>query len=169
MNPLPLVVGVVAVLRLLELVHAARNARALRARGAVEHGASHYPLFILLHGSWLLSLLVLVPWDAAVVWPFLALVIALQFFRLWVIWSLGPAWTTRVITLPDEKLVRRGPYRWLNHPNYLVVAAEIAALPLAFGAWRIALVFSLLNAAMLAWRIGVEDRALSAELSPRSR
>jgi len=160
MNALPLVVALVALSRLAELAWAARNARNLRARGAVEHGAAHYPLFILLHAAWLGSLLLFVPWDAPVVWPFLALVIALQFFRLWVIWSLGPYWTTRVFTVADEKLVRRGPYRWLDHPNYLGVVAEIAALPLAFGAWSIALVFSLLNAALLLWRIRVEDRAL---------
>lgn len=162
MNALPFVIGIVAVLRLSELVYAARNARALRARGAVEHGASHYPLFVLLHVAWLGSLLAFVPWNAAVAWPFLALFIALQFLRLWVIGSLGPAWTTRVLTVPDEKLVRRGPYRWLNHPNYLCVTAEIATLPLAFGAWTIALVFSLLNAALLAWRVRVEDKALGS-------
>jgi methyltransferase len=84
----------------------------------------------------------------------------LQGMRLWVIASLGPYWTTRIITLPNAALVRRGPYRYLRHPNYAVVIAEIAALPLAFGAWDIAVAFSALNAALIAWRIRVEDRIL---------
>jgi methyltransferase len=79
-----------------------------------------------------------------------------------VVASLGPYWTTRIITLPDAPLVRRGPYRFLRHPNYVVVAAEIAVLPLVFGAWPIALVFSLLNAVMLAWRIRIEEQALAS-------
>jgi methyltransferase len=94
--------------------------------------------------------------------PWLALFVVLQVLRLWVVLSLGRWWTTRVISLPGAPLVRRGPYRWLRHPNYLVVAGEIAVLPLVFAAWRLALVFSLLNAALLAWRIAVEERALAA-------
>ena len=85
----------------------------------------------------------------------------LQALRLWIIHSLGPFWTTRVITLPGAPLVRRGPYRFLRHPNYVVVVAEIAVLPLVFGAWRIAAVFSVLNLALLAWRIRIEQRALA--------
>jgi methyltransferase len=76
--------------------------------------------------------------------------------------SLGPYWTTRIVTLPGAPLVQRGPYRFLNHPNYAVVTAEIAALPLAFGAYAIAITFSLANLALLAWRVRIEDRALAA-------
>jgi methyltransferase len=93
--------------------------------------------------------------------PLLLAFAVLQGLRLWVLMSLGRYWTTRVITLPDAPLVRRGPYRFLRHPNYLVVAAEIAVLPLAFGAWAVAAVFSALNAALLAWRISLEDHALA--------
>ncbi len=85
----------------------------------------------------------------------------LQLVRLWVIASLGPHWTTRVIVQPGAPLVTRGPYRFLRHPNYAVVALEIPVLPLAFGAWRIALGFGLVNLALLAHRIRVEDRALA--------
>lgn len=158
------VFGIVLILvvaqRLGELAYAARNTRALKARGAVEHGAGHYPLIVALHGAWVLSLVVFVPWETPPNWPWLALFIALQAARIWVVVSLGPHWTTRIVVLPGAALVRRGPYRWLRHPNYCVVAAEIAVLPLAFGAWQIAAVFSVLNAAMLAWRIHVESDAL---------
>jgi methyltransferase len=152
----------VALQRIAEVVYARRNERRLRAEGGIEAGAGHYPLFVALHGSWLAALWLLVPADAPVLWGLLALFAALQLARLWVIASLGRFWTTRVITVPGAPLVRRGPYRWLKHPNYLVVAAEIAVLPLAFGAWEIALVFSALNAALLRHRIRIENAVLSA-------
>jgi methyltransferase len=161
MSPVAVVVALVAAQRLGELVHAARNTRALLRRGAVESGRGHYPLFVLLHAAWLAALLLFVPADAPPSLPLLAVFVMLQGLRLWVVLSLGPWWTTRVVSLPGAPLVRRGPYRWLRHPNYVVVAAEIAVLPLAFGAWRLALVFSLLNAALLAWRIAVEEKALA--------
>jgi methyltransferase len=93
--------------------------------------------------------------------PLAALFAVLLVARAWTIASLGRYWTTRVITLPDEPLVRRGPYRFLRHPNYLIVAGEIAVLPLIFGAWRLALLFSVANSALLWYRIRVEDRALA--------
>ena len=151
----------VAVQRLLEMAFAEHNARRLLAEGGVEFGARHYPLFILLHGAWLAALFLLVPEEAPVSWPLLGLYLLLQVGRYWVIASLGRFWTTRVITLPGTALVRRGPYRWFRHPNYLILAAEVAVLPLAFGAWQIALVFSLANAALLAQRIRVENAALA--------
>jgi methyltransferase len=147
--------------RLAEVAWARRNERRLRAKGGIEVGAGHYPLFFLLHASWLAALALLVPADAPVSWPLLVLFALLQVARLWVIASLGRFWTTRVITLPGVPLVRRGPYRWLRHPNYLIVAGEIAVLPLAFGAWEIALVFSLMNALLLRHRIGIEQQALA--------
>ncbi len=161
MNILPIAVALIALERLAELIHAAHNTRDLKARGATEAGASHYPLFMLLHASWLFSLLVFVPWDTKPNWFWLGLMIALQAARLWVILSLGPYWTTRIVTLPGAPLVRRGPYRFLRHPNYAVVMAEIAALPLAFGAYAIALAFSLANLALIAWRVRIEDQALA--------
>ncbi len=156
-----LIVLLVAAQRLLELVHAKRNSRRLLARGGEELGARHYPLFVLLHGGWLVTLLIGVPPDAATNWWLIGLFVALQAGRLWVIRSLGGLWTTRIISLAGEPLVRRGPYRWVRHPNYLIVAAEIAVLPLAFGAWEIALAFSLLNLPLLWWRIRVENSALA--------
>jgi methyltransferase len=147
--------------RLAEVAWARRNERRLLAEGGIEVGAAHYPLFFVLHGSWLAALWLLVPADAPVIWPPLVLFALLQAARIWVITSLGRYWTTRIITIPGAPLVRRGPYRWIKHPNYLVVAAEIAVLPLAFGAWPIALVFSALNALLLYHRIRVEGQALA--------
>jgi methyltransferase len=151
----------VAAQRLGELVYARRNESRLRARGAVESGARHYPLFILLHGAWLLAVFLLIPAERIPSWPLLALFLLLQAARVWVVATLGPYWTTRVLSLPGAPLVRRGPYRWVRHPNYLIVTAEIAVLPLAFNAWAIAIVFSLANALLLYHRIGVEERALA--------
>jgi methyltransferase len=153
--------ALVALQRLGELAYAARNTRRLLARGAVEIGRSHYPLFILLHGGWLLALAVLVPAAAPPSWPLLGLFLLLQIGRVWVVATLGPYWTTRIITLPTAPLVVSGPFRFVRHPNYLIVSGEIAVLPLAFGAWQIALVFSVLNALLLAWRIHVESGALA--------
>lgn len=146
--------------RLAELALSARNTRRLRARGAVESGARHYPLFIALHGAWIVALALAVPADAPVNAPMLAVFVALQAGRVWVIATLGDRWTTRVIVPDGVEPVRTGPYRFLRHPNYAVVCGEIAAAPLIFGAWQIAVAFSLLNAALLAHRIGVENAAL---------
>ena len=151
----------VALQRLAELGYARRNARRLLAAGGVEHGAGHYPLFVALHGAWLVALFVLVPAEAPADWGLLGLYGLLQLGRLWVIASLGRRWTTRVIVVPGAPLVTRGPYRFLRHPNYLIVALEIPVLPLAFGAWQIALGFGLANLALLAHRIRVEERALA--------
>ena len=154
------VVAFVIVQRLAELAVSARNTKQLLAAGAHEAGRSHYPLIVALHVLWLIALLVFV--DPATVPNFwlLGVFVLLQAARVWVLASLGPRWSTRIIVLPDAPLVVRGPYRFMRHPNYAVVAAEIAVLPLVFGAWQIALVFTVLNAAMLWWRIRVEDQAL---------
>ncbi len=156
-----IVILLVALQRLAELGYARRNARRLLAAGGVEHGAGHYPLFVALHGAWLAALFVMVPAEAPADWGLLGLYGLLQLGRLWVIASLGRRWTTRVIVVPGAPLVTRGPYRFLRHPNYLIVALEIPVLPLAFGAWQIALGFGLANLALLAHRIRVEERALA--------
>ncbi len=155
-----IIVLAVAAQRIAELQYAKRNAARLLAEGGVEVGAGHYPLFFLIQGGWLLALLALTPTDAPISWPLLALFILLQAGRVWVIATLGRYWTTRIITLPSAPLVRKGPYRLLRHPNYWVVAGEILVLPLAFGAWEIALGFSLANALVLAHRIRLENAAL---------
>ena len=146
--------------RLIELIIARINTRRLLAKGAREHGASHYPLIVLLHAAWLLTLWVLAPWRGIDMF-WLAMFALLTIARFWVIATLGARWTTRIIVLPDEPLVREGPYRILDHPNYWVVVGEVAVLPLVFGLPWVALVFTLLNAGMLWVRIRAENRALA--------
>ena len=150
-----------ALARILELGIARRNTRRLMAEGAVEAGQAHYPLIVALHAAWLASLALLVPPDRTPSWPWLVVFLLLQPLRLWVIASLGRFWTTRIVSLPGAPLVRRGPFRYLRHPNYLVVELELISLPLAFGAPWIALFFALANALVIAWRIRIEDRLLA--------
>ncbi|HEY4942340.1 MAG TPA: isoprenylcysteine carboxylmethyltransferase family protein [Rhizomicrobium sp.] len=159
------ILALVALQRLIEIAYAERNTSALLARGAVEVGRAHYPLIVALHAAWLAAIVLLLPADAAIRWIPLVLFVMLQLARVWVIATLGPYWTTRIITLEGAPLVRKGPYRFVRHPNYLVVAGEIAMLPLAFGEIAVAIVFTVLNAAMLAWRIRQEDTALSSRRS----
>ena len=155
------IIGLVVLQRLAELVYAERNTRALKARGAVEIGRAHYPLIVLLHAGWLVAVTLLLPKDLTINWILIAVFVVLQGLRVWVLATLGPYWTTRIITLEGAKLVRRGPYRFVNHPNYLVVSAEILVLPLAFREWVVAGLFTVLNAAVLAWRIHQENQALA--------
>jgi methyltransferase len=165
MSLLQWIVVVVLLQRLAELAYARANTRRLIAAGAVESGARHMPLIVAVHAGWLAALFFLPPPDATVSYPLLALFALLQLARLWVIAALGRRWTVRVIAVRGAPLVTRGPYRLCRHPNYLIVAAEIAVLPLAFGAWQIALIFSALNAIMLAHRIRIEEAALVAAAS----
>ena len=156
-----LILALVTLQRIGELWLSNRNTRRLLGRGAREVGAGHYPLIVAVHALWLIALWWLAP-TRPVDGFWLALYVLLQLARIWVLASLGERWTTRIITLPDAPLVRRGPYRFVNHPNYVVVTGEIAVLPLAFGLWPVALLFTLLNAAVLATRIREENRALSS-------
>lgn len=155
------ILGFVTLQRLIELRLADRNSQKLLAEGAVEFGRGHYPFIVALHMIWLAAL-----WWWAPGQPvdpiLLGMFGLLQLGRVWVIATLGDRWTTRIIVKPGAPLVRTGPYRFLKHPNYFIVTLEIAVLPLMFGLWRIALVFSLLNAVILAVRIREENRALAS-------
>ena len=159
--PAVAILAFVTLQRLVELPLAAANAKRLLADGGHEVGASHYPLIVAVHAAWLAALWWFAP-GKPVNLAFLALFVLIEIGRIWVLRTLGPRWTTRIIVVPGEKLVVAGPYRFVNHPNYLVVIAEIAVLPLVFGLWEIALLFSLLNAAVLAVRIAAENHALSS-------
>jgi methyltransferase len=161
-----LLIALVALQRLAELLHARRNTRALIARGGKETGAAHYPLFVLLHGGWLIALFVLTAPNPEPHWGWLALLAACQGLRLWVLATLGPYWTTRIITVAGAPPVATGPYRYIRHPNYLIVALEIPALPLGLGLSVVGAVFGLLNVALLAYRISIEDAARRG-LAPR--
>ncbi|WP_294309008.1 isoprenylcysteine carboxylmethyltransferase family protein [uncultured Sphingomonas sp.] len=153
------IMAFVTLQRLSELVIARRNTARLMAAGAREYGAGHYPVMVAMHTAWLIALWFSVG-DRTVSWPLLLIFAVLQGMRIWVLATLGPRWTTRIIVLPGASLVARGPFRFLRHPNYAVVTAEIAVLPLTFGLVGIAALFTVLNAAMLYVRIGAENRAL---------
>jgi methyltransferase len=157
-------VCLVGLQRLLELSYSRRNERRLRARGAVERGAGHYPLMVAIHSMWLVSTLVeglLRGPEIPAWWPVpLAVFLLVQPLRYWAILSLGQNWSVRVLVVPGGKLVKSGPYRYFLHPNYVVVAVEVLTFPLIFGAWITAIVFTLLNTALLYVRIKSENRAL---------
>jgi methyltransferase len=166
-NLASVILVLVTVQRLGELVLSRYNTSKLLARGAIEVGAGHYPLIVSVHAAWLIALWI---WGRgeSVNLVALALFIALQGLRVWIIATLGARWTTRIIVLPGEPLVASGPYRYLSHPNYAVVAAEIATLPLALHLPVLALIFTGLNAAVLAIRLRAETRALSGSASAAS-
>ena len=161
MSPLYLVVGFLVVQRLAELLIARRNYRELVARGGIEVGQRHYPVLVALHAGWLLALMGTIDPGAPLSIPLLAVFILLEGGRVWVIVTLGPLWTTRVIVLPGATRIQTGPYRYVNHPNYLIVCGEIAVVPLMFGAWQLALIASVLNLLVLRTRIRVENKALA--------
>ncbi|UGY18767.1 isoprenylcysteine carboxyl methyltransferase family protein [Bradyrhizobium septentrionale] len=163
-----IILALVTLQRLGELVLAHRNTARLLARGAIEVGANHYPLIVLVHAGWLIALWI---WgrDQDVNLAALAAFLLLQGLRLWVLAALGPRWTTRIIVLPGAPLVASGPYRLFPHPNYAVVVGEIALLPFALHLPVLALIFTVLNLAVLAIRIRAESRALSVSGWPRPR
>jgi len=157
-----LIVGLVVVERIAELLLSRRNTRLLLRMGGHEAGREHYPLIVMLHLAWLIAVYAAAPRGAAPIWWLIAIYLALQGMRYWAIATLGYYWTTRIVNVPRAPLVKAGPYRFMRHPNYAVVVAEIAILPLAFREPRVAAICSLLNLLLLAWRIRVENRALDS-------
>lgn len=162
-----LLVAAVAVERVAELVVARRNLAWSKVQGGVEFGASHYPVMVVLHTGLLVGALVEViglhrPFLPALGWPMLAIVVAAQGLRWWCITTLGQQWNTRVVVIPGAQRVVGGPYRFFSHPNYVAVIAEGIALPLVHTGWITALVFTVLNAALLRTRIRTENAALAS-------
>lgn len=168
-----LLVAAVGVQRLLELVVSRRNTRRALARGAVEAGREHYRWMVALHATFLAACvaetwLLRRPWIPALGWAMVAVLAAASAVRYWVIVTLAGRWTTRVVYVPGDHPVTNGPFRWMRHPNYLVVSVEMAALPLVHTAWITALVYGLMNAGLLRRRIAVEE-ALLRKLAWRAR
>ncbi len=153
------ILAFVTLMRVAELPIARANTKRLIAAGGHEVAPGHYPLIVGLHAAWLGALWWLAP-GRPISLAMLILFIALEAGRVWVLRTLGERWTTRIIVVPGETLVARGPYRFVDHPNYLVVIGEIAVLPLVFGLWRVAVLFSLLNLAIIVVRIRAENQAL---------
>ena len=157
----------IVVQRLGELVHANRNTRRLLNEGGQEHGADHYQYFIFLHSAWIAIIALLVDPQHDIHPAMLALFVGTQLLRLWTLASIGRWWTTRIISAPHFDRVKRGPYKYISHPNYLVVVLEVAIVPLMLGLPSVALVFSVLNALLLRHRIRVENRVLGERGSAR--
>jgi methyltransferase len=167
MRPYVLLIAAVGVERLAELVVSQRNLAWSRSHGGTEFGARHYPVMVGLHTGLLAGCLIETiglrrPFIPVLGRPMLAIVLAAQALRWWCIATLGRQWNTRVVVVPGAGRVVRGPYRFAMHPNYVAVVAEGAALPLVRTAWITALVFSVLNAALLKTRIKVENAALTS-------
>ncbi|WP_332646578.1 isoprenylcysteine carboxyl methyltransferase family protein [Lysinibacillus sp. 54212] len=150
--------------RLVELAVARRNEMAMKAKGAYEVGASHYPYMIALHSSFFICLIAEVLYfdlaPSSLFSYMLALFLLVQGLRIWCLASLGEHWNTKIIILPGANVVAKGPYSFIRHPNYLVVCIEIALLPLMFGAYFTAITFTVLNFIMLSVRIPLEEKAL---------
>lgn len=159
MTPAVILLALVTLERLAELWLARRNTKALVAAGALEFAPGHYPLIVLLHAFWLAGLWLL-GWEHVLNLGWLVIFLLLQVLRVWVLATLGPRWTTRIIVQPGLPLVAKGPYRWISHPNYVVVVGEISVLPLCLGLPWVALAFSIANAAVLTIRIRAENAAL---------
>lgn len=154
-----LFLGFIVIQRLSELVIAKRNTANLLAKGAYEVGASHYPVMVAMHSAWIACLLIF-GYDETIAYGWFAVFAVLQVFRVWILGSLGSRWTTRIIIL-EEPLIVRGPFKYFSHPNYMLVVAEIIVAPMVLGLVWVAVVFTVLNAAMLWVRIGVEHKALA--------
>jgi methyltransferase len=149
-----------------EEIHSARNTRALMARGARAEGGSYYPVVAVTHLGWIASLFFIIPADAPVSWPLIGLYVVLQAARYWVIATLGPYWTHRIIAVDEAPTVSSGAYRFLKHPNYVITIAETFLLPLAFSAVALALIMTAIWAAVLSYKIRLEDAALATRNRP---
>ena len=159
-----IVITIVIAQRLVELIIANRNEKWMRSQGAFEAGAGHYPIMVSMHMAFFISLILevlVIDRPLSPLWiPLLFLFLMAQIARFWCLTSLGKFWNTKIIILPGADVVKKGPYKFIRHPNYVIVATELLVLPLLFSAYFTAIVFSLLNLWMLSVRIPIEEKAL---------
>ncbi|MCM3710230.1 isoprenylcysteine carboxyl methyltransferase family protein [Sporosarcina luteola] len=159
-----IVLSIIILQRIIELFIAKRNEKWMKDQGAFEAGASHYPFMVAMHVFFFIALISEVFYfqrQISAIWPiWLTVFSTVQLLRIWCLASLGKYWNTKIIVLPNAKVVRKGPYKWLRHPNYIIVATELLVLPLLFNAFITAVVFSLLNIWMMSVRIPAEEQAL---------
>jgi len=157
-------VAFIVVQRLVELLLARRNERYMKRRGALEFGREHYKYIVLLHMLFFVLIVAEVTFlkrTPSPMWPaLLVLFIGTQLLRAWAITSLGVYWNTKILVLPHSKLSPKGPYKFMRHPNYIVVMLEFWIVPLFFQAYITAVVCSVLNVFVLSVRIREEERAL---------
>ncbi len=158
------VISIVMIQRLIELIVASKNEKWMRSQGAFEVGADHYPVMVLMHTGFFVTLLLEVTAldrPLSPIWlVLLTIFLIAQVMRIWCLISLGKYWNTKILVLPGADVVKKGPYRWIRHPNYLIVTVELLTLPLLFGAYFTAILFTVLNLWMLSVRIPAEENAL---------
>ena len=152
-------IGFIIFVRLLELVVAKRNETWARKRGAVEYGKAHYPLIVLLHTLFIISMIAEYRYRGGTfhLWIFVSCIL-LTVLKVWTIASLGKYWNTKILRFPGSVFIKKGPYKLFRHPNYFIVICEIILLPLVFNLYITAILFSILNAAMLTVRIREEEK-----------
>jgi methyltransferase len=157
----PIFISFIILQRILELLLSADNEKWLRARGAVEYGRGHYPFALLLHTLFLYYLCVeyLVSNTPPPNKPLVGIYLLLLVLKIWAITSLGKYWNTKILRIPNVHPITKGPYRYVKHPNYWIVVGEILVIPMIFGWYAIALLFTILNAMWLTIRIREENRA----------
>jgi methyltransferase len=157
----------VIIQRLVELWIANKNEKWMKAKGAIEVGREHYPIMVFMHSAFFVTLLVeviLLNRELSLLWPALITIFFItQLMRIWALTSLGKYWNTKIIVLPNATIVKKGPYKYLRHPNYVIVVVEILLVPLLFQAYWTAAIFSILNAWVLTIRIPLEEKALMTE------
>ncbi|ATO28566.1 hypothetical protein RA13_11425 [Bacillus atrophaeus] len=160
---------ILAVQRIAEIIVAKQNEQKVKKQGAIEYGEGHYPYIVLMHVLFFVSLIcevLLLHKESSSWWiGILTAIILVQGVRYWALLSLGAHWNTKILVVPDAELIKKGPYKWLKHPNYAVVMVEIILLPLLYGAYWTLILFTILNAFMLSVRIRVEDKALREHAS----
>ncbi|MET3658042.1 isoprenylcysteine carboxyl methyltransferase family protein [Sporosarcina psychrophila] len=168
-----IVISIVILQRLVELVVAKRNEQWMRSQGAFEAGAAHYPIMVAMHIAFFISLLaevILLDRSLSSIWIILLVIfLTAQVARIWCLTSLGKFWNTKIIILPGADVVQKGPYKWVRHPNYVIVTTELLVLPLMFGAYLTAIIFTLLNVWMLSVRIPAEEKALKDATNYREK
>lgn len=168
-----IVISIVILQRLVELVVAKRNEQWMRSQGAFEVGAAHYPIMVTMHIAFFISLLaevILLDRSLSSIWIILLVIfLTAQVARIWCLTSLGKFWNTKIIILPGADVVQKGPYKWVRHPNYVIVTTELLVLPLMFGAYLTAIIFTLLNVWMLSVRIPAEEKALKDATNYREK
>lgn len=157
-------VGLIILQRVIELGIARRNEKWMKKQGAIEVGKDHYKYLVLLHIFFFVSLIYeVIFYDKSLtfIWPVWGvLFLGAQIMRAWCLQSLGMFWNTKIIVLPNVKIISKGPYKYIRHPNYLIVAVEIFVIPMMFNAFITAALFSILNAMALSLRVPVEEKAL---------
>lgn len=156
---------VIIIQRLLELLIAKRNEKWMKGQGALEFGRGHYQVMVMMHSLFFVVLLfekITFNRTVSPLWPFLLIIFVFaQLVRVWALTSLGRYWNTKILVLPNVEVIRKGPYRYIKHPNYLVVSIELLVIPLLFGAYFTVCLFTLMNVIMLSIRIPAEERALT--------